>query len=39
MFTKKDWLIGFVVVLAVLAISAVYNTYFPEQVLVRFHEY
>lgn len=39
MMTKKDWLIGFAVVMTVLAISAIYNTYFPEQVLVRFHEY
>ncbi len=39
MFTKKDWLIGLAVAGTILLISAIYSTYFPEQVLVRFHEY
>jgi hypothetical protein len=37
--TKKEFIIGLAVAGTILLISAIYGTYFPEQVLVRFHEY
>jgi len=39
MFTKKEFIVGLAVAGTILLISAIYGTYFPEQVLVRFHEY